>query len=346
MLSNNLKSTLFLFCIIMLMFYSCNQTTTEQKKKIDVSEVALQINLLRFEKDLMTKDSITAESLQLLKVKYGTFFTLFCRKICPIPIDMKNETELIKQLNFFKFDKDVQVIYAKTDSVYPDVTWLKNDLSEMFKHRKHYYPDSLVPEVITFISAFNYAVVTTDSLLLIGLDKYLGSNCEFYPAMNYPMFMTNRLRKEYITANCIQALYQKDYDVDLLKNEMLTQMIYYGKMVYYTDMLAPEMSDTIKLGYSEKQLKWCLDNEDKIWTLLIEQKLLYSTNPRSYLKLINDGPTTQGFPKESPARLGYFVGWQIVKAYMEKHPEITLAQLCNETDAQKILTESGYKPRK
>jgi hypothetical protein len=327
-------------------FYGCNQTTTEQKKKIDVSEVAIEVNLLRFEKDLMTTDSINAENLHQLKAKYGTFFTLFCRKICPIPMDMKNETELIKQLNFFKFDKDIQTISAKTDSVYPNLDWLKVELNEMLKHRKHYYPDSLVPEVITFISAFNYAVVTTDSLLLIGLDKYLGSNCEFYPAMNYPMFMTKRLRKEYITANCIQALYQKDYDVDLLKNEMLAQMIYYGKMVYYTDMMAPEMSDTIKLGYTDKQLNWCYENEDKIWTLLIEQKLLYSTNTRTFLKLINDGPTTQGFPKESPARLGYFVGWQIVKAYMEKHPEITLAQLCAETDAQKILAESSYKPRK
>ena len=346
MLNNNLKSISILFCIITLAFCNCNQNKTEQKKKIDVSEVSLQINLLRFEKDLMSKDSITSSRVQLFKFKYGTFFTLFCRKICPIAIDMKNEGELIKQLNFFKFDKDIQIIFAKTDSVYADITWLKNDLGEMFKHRKHYYPDSLVPQVITFISAFNYAVITTDSLLLIGLDKYLGSSCEFYPAMNYPVFMTNRLRKEYIMANCIQALYQKDYNADDLKNETLAQMIYFGKMIYYTDMLAPEMSDTTKLGYTEKQLKWCFDNEEEIWTLLIEQKLLYATNPRTYLKLINDGPTTQGFPKESPARLGYFIGWQIVKAYMEKHAEITLSQLCKETDAQKILSESGYKPHK
>lgn len=346
MLNNNLKSVLILFPVLILLMCSCNQNTTEQKKKIDVSEVELKVKLLRFEKDLMTKDSITAESLLDLKQKYGTFFNLFCTRICPIPIDIKNEKELIKQLNYFKFDKDIRSIYAKTDSVFPDLAWLNIELNDMFKHRKHYYPDSIVPEVVTFISAFNYAVITTDSLLMIGLDKYLGSKCEFYPAMEYPVFMTNRLRKEYITVNCIQALYQKDYNADVLKNEMLAQMIYYGKMIYYSDMLAPEMNDTLKLGYTDQQLNWCVANEEKIWTLLVEQKLLYSTNPRAFLKLINDGPTTQGFPKESPARLGYFIGWQIVKAYMEKHPEVTLAQLCSENDAQKILTESKYKPHK
>lgn len=329
-----------------LMITACNQNKTDQKKHIDVSEVPLQIQFDRFDKDLMTPDSMNEKSVVALKNKYGTFFTVFCRRISPIPINMSSDTAIANQLNFFKFDKDIKDIYAKTDSLYANADWIKNELQDIFKHRKHYYPSSITPHVITFISAFSYAAFTTDSVLGIGLDKYLGSDCPFYPALNYPNFVSKRLSKEYITSNCIQALYQKDYDLNDVKSDLLSQMMYYGKMIYYTDMLSPDMPDSIKLGYSDAQVKWCIENEENIWTALIEQNILYSTSPRDFLKFVNDGPTTQGFPKESPSRLGYFIGWQIVKTYMEKHPDVTLEQLCKEPDAQKILAESKYKPKK
>jgi len=348
MLSNIFKTRFLVnsFVLSFIFFSGCNQNKTDEKKHIDVSDVALQIQFDRFDNDLMTPDSLNEKSVQALEKKYGSFFTVFCNRICPIPIRMNSDTAIARQLNFFKFDKDIKAIYASTDSLFANLDWLKAELQDVFKHHQHYFPGSITPRVITFISAFNYAAITTDSVLGIGLDKYLGSDCAFYPALNYPNFITKRLRKEYITSNCIQAMYQKDYDINGVKNDLLSQMIYYGKMIYYNDMLAPDMPDSIKLGYSASEVKWCADNESQIWTALIEQKMLYSTNMRDYLKLINDGPTTQGFPKESPSRIGYYIGWQIVKAYMEKHSEITLEQLCKEEDAQKILTESKYKPKK
>ena len=41
-----------------------------------------------------------------------------------------------------------------------------------------------------------------------------------------------------------------------------------------------------------------------------------------------------------------WLGWQIVRKYMEENPKVTLAQLMAEKNAQKILTESKYKPKK
>jgi hypothetical protein len=36
---------------------------------------------------------------------------------------------------------------------------------------------------------------------------------------------------------------------------------------------------------------------------------------------------------------------KIVEAYMNSHPDLTLTDLIKETDAQKILRESRYKPK-
>ena len=59
---------------------------------------------------------------------------------------------------------------------------------------------------------------------------------------------------------------------------------------------------------------------------------------------LNDGPFTSEISQQSPGRLGMWVGWRIVESYMNHHPEVTLADLLAENDAQHILEHSYYKP--
>jgi uncharacterized protein YjaZ len=60
----------------------------------------------------------------------------------------------------------------------------------------------------------------------------------------------------------------------------------------------------------------------------------------------NDGPftTAKDFGNGTAPRIGSYIGWRIVKQYMEKNPKITLAQLLKLVDADDILTKSKYKP--
>jgi hypothetical protein len=62
-------------------------------------------------------------------------------------------------------------------------------------------------------------------------------------------------------------------------------------------------------------------------------------------KFMMDGPFTRGF-EGSPSRLGAWIGWQIVRAYMDKKPEGSMPELFRESEARRILVESGYKPEK
>jgi hypothetical protein len=327
--------------------WQCNTPTSNRPlPPAEVIDSIKPVSVLRFEKDLMDADTLNAVNVLALKIKYGEFLNLFCNRICPIPINMVNDSILAIQLNRFKFDRDIKEIYTSVDSVYPDLNDVAMQLAQVFALQKMYLQQEKPPAVITFLSAFNYAVVTTDTMLLIGLDKYLGSDCPFYPGMNYPAFITKRLRSEYIISNAVNAMFQRDNSIDSVKNELLSHLVYYGKMMQYTAQLMPQLHDTIILGYSKAELDWCVNNETKIWTALIEERLLYSTDPKQYLKLINDGPTTQGFPEGAPARLGYFIGWQIIKAYINKSNAEKMQDWIGENDAQKILSQSQYKPKK
>jgi uncharacterized protein YjaZ len=118
------------------------------------------------------------------------------------------------------------------------------------------------------------------------------------------------------------------------------------KALYFLDVTLPEVKDEFKIGFTAPQLAWSRNNESEIWAFLIEHQLLFSSDPQGVTKMMTDAPFTSGFAAESPGRLGAYMGWQIVRAYMEQADGITLKHLMEDTDAQQILKISRFKPEK
>jgi len=113
------------------------------------------------------------------------------------------------------------------------------------------------------------------------------------------------------------------------------------------DQVLPDVPDSTKIGYTAKQLDWCKKYEPSIWGYLLDENLLYETDYNKIKKFIDVAPFTSGIGENNEAapRLGLYEGWQIVKSYMDKHPDVTLPQLMANTDPQQILTDSKYHPK-
>jgi uncharacterized protein YjaZ len=158
--------------------------------------------------------------------------------------------------------------------------------------------------------------------------------------------MIRKFEKDYMVTDLMRGWLDSEYLNDSVQHSFLNQMIYEGKIMYALELLIPEEDDTLKTGYTAGQLEWSYENEEKTWAFFIEQKLLFSNNAKYYMKYINDGNGTSGFPPNAPAKTGVFIGWQIVRSYMKNNKEITLAQLFKNQNAQDILSKSSYKPTK
>lgn len=344
MINKNIVSSFHLAFLAFFSFgilISCN----ENKNKVDTGKITINARFMRFDNDLFDlQRPVSQAGINNMRKKYPSFFDLFCNKIIHIPAE--NDSILAVNLDLFITDQDVRAIRKKTTEIFAETNNLQEEVIELLKYYHHYFPAKPVPDIVTYISAFNYTIITADSVLGVGLDMYLGKDCEFYPALGLPKYMVDKLSREYMMRDVAKALFQSEYDPDQVSSEFLSQLIYQGKLLYYTDLLLPGANDTLKIGYSKNQLNWCMQNERNIWGFMIENNLLYEKDAARYIRYINDGNSTQGLPKEAPAKLGAWVGWNIVKAYMKKHPEMKVEKLLSETDAQKILTESGYKPAK
>jgi uncharacterized protein YjaZ len=105
------------------------------------------------------------------------------------------------------------------------------------------------------------------------------------------------------------------------------------------------LAENIKIGYSQEQIDWSKKNEANIWAFFIQNNLLYNADYYKIRSFITEAPTTKGF-KNSPPRMTEWIGWQIVKSFMENNKNISIKDLLNLNDAQKILKDSKYKPNK
>jgi hypothetical protein len=98
------------------------------------------------------------------------------------------------------------------------------------------------------------------------------------------------------------------------------------------------------IGYSRKEIQGSREFESLIWSRFIEDQVLFSTSHIIKQKYIGERPKTVEVGEQCPGRIGTWVGWQIVKKYMETHPDVTLPQLMDVSDAAKLFKDSGYKP--
>ncbi|MDQ3190345.1 MAG: hypothetical protein M3Q58_02000 [Bacteroidota bacterium] len=334
---NRLK-IFYSFLVLALLMSSCKN----DRLKIDVSKNNTTVSIFRLEKELFEKKPDYEKHLKLFG-KLGDFYKNYVEiMINAGPI---KDSLTINGLNLFTQDSEIKGVYKDVISEYPDLSGLNAEFSNAFKHYNHYFPNKNIPEVITYISGFNYAIAASDSVLGVGLDMYLGKDYEFYRMIGFPQYKTYSMRNEYITHDAVKGWIATEFEFDPVEKDMLEQIIHHGKIMYIMDAVFPYSEDSLKIGYTKEQLDWCVNNQVNIWSHFIDKQLLFSSNSKEIMTYLNEGPFTPGMPRESPPKLGIWLGWQIVKAYMERQDEVDLEKLL-EAKAPYILKESKYKPRK
>jgi hypothetical protein len=258
------------------------------------------------------------------------------------------DTLNIIQIRNFIMDPFNKSLAEKYNTEYPDLAFVEKDLTTLFGNVKGIDPQFNVPEVYAYVSGLLYEspVQYFDSVMLIGMDMFLGWDCRQYREAGLPVYMTRRMQRQNIVPECARQLAISMIPADLEPKTLLDYMIMHGKVLYAMDRFLPTTPDSLKIGYTSSQFDWISGNEASVWRLFIDQQILYKTDGFINNRFIQDGPFTSGLPEGSPAMLGRWIGWQIVKSYMKKHPETSPGQLFKIGDAQQILSQSGYKPKK
>lgn len=333
---------IYLIFLCVLTFFSCKQGT-----KPDVSNINLDLKIERFDQDLYAgKNKDLAQTDLLLQKKYSLFYNDYIHRMVG---DSNYSGEEI--LSTLYKDQAYTDLNQETDSVFKDIKPIETELTQTFKYIKYYYPQVKVPKFISFVSGFAVQTPIGDNYMGIGLDMFLGKNSKFYRAIvkSVPLYLSRRFSPEYVVPRVTETFAREELFPQRDENHsLLSKMIENGKILYFMDkVLADQVPDTVKIGYTAKQLDWCKTYEGNIWAYFMENNLLFETDYQKIQVFLSEAPFTPGIGEknESAPKLGIWTGWQIVRKYMQENPAVTLQQLMAEKDDQKILTSAKYKPK-
>lgn len=319
--------------LFLLFFTACNSP-----QQVDVSHIpAVPVQIHRYEEAIFSLDP---ENFQAGLQQIQSEFPLF------LGTDLSQEANTQPLFEFIS-DPHLQDLYRDCMLAYPNLQQQEEALTTAAQYLKYHWPNFKMPRVYSYISGLDFStpVHYSDTVLLIPLDQYLGSDFALYPQLGLPRYKINRMNPAAILPDCM-----KEIGASRLPKQtgfrLIDQMIEQGKILYFTEQMLPDTEEHLLMSYSPEQTAWCKANESNLWAFLIDNDLLFTTDIQKTAKLLNDGPFTSYFGHESPARLAHWVGWNIVSAYMQSHSQTSMQDLFNETDAQKILAGSKYKPAK
>lgn len=333
-----------IFCfMVAVTILSCHNNN----KIPDVSNIKINLSIHRFEQGLFSLDTNSLEpGLDQLIAKFPSFGENFLSTI--LNTDPKWPAD--STLNYVKsFISSYRPVYDTAEKVFKDFTPYEEEIKKGLQFVHFYFPTYKTPsKIITYIGPLDgYGDILDEDAFIIGLHQHLGKNYSQYKTTwvqeTYPDYLSNRFEPDYIAINCMKNIVTDIYPEKLEDKTLIVQMVEKGKRLYMLSKLLPYTAENKLIGYTEEQLKGCYDHEAAIWNLFIQNNFLQTIDYNVTKNYIGEGPKTAELGDASPGNIGSFAGWQIVKKYMGKHPDIPLKQLM-ETDAEKIFSDAKYKP--
>ena len=256
-----------------------------------------------------------------------------------------NEQELAASLPQLATNAALQQLGRETAAAFPDSAALRRDLGEVFRRVHYYFPDFRTPPAVTYVSGFLAKdIYVNDSLLVVSLDWFVGPKASKRPDL--PQYMLRRYTPAGLMPLLAQDVSSKYNRHELTANTMLDAMIHAGKSLYFASQVLPCAPDSVLMGYTQREMVGLEGNEGRVWGHFLEKNLLYSTTPFLLQKYVGERPNVPEIDKTCPGRVGQWVGLQIIRKYVAEHPTVTLARLMAERNAQRILNDSHYRPKR
>ena len=308
----------FLFFLIVISTLSCNDSNNHD----------IEIELERFE------DIFFASDINSLNNVKNDFPFLF-------PAQFEDQIWIDRLTDTIQNE-----IYNEVKKSFSDFSSQKNSVQDFYGNYLKYDSSYKIPRVITLTTDVDYRkkIILTDSLLLIGLDNYLGENHFFYTS--FPKYIQSSFNKENIIIDIAKEYAKEAVIKEKVDNyTFIEKIINQGKILYFTSIMLPKEEPSRIIGYSSLDFQWALENEKDIWSNFSENNYLFKSDKNLETRFIKLAPFSKFYlsiDNQSPSMIGKYIGWQIVKSFM-KNNSLSLNELV-QSNPMYIYNNSKYKP--
>lgn len=306
-------------------FFSCENESKEAK---EIEKISIDLKITRFDQKFA---EVTEENLPALKSEFPYLF----------PESFTDSMWIAKATDTIQ-----QELNEEVEMAFSNFSEEEDGLISLFQHVKYYFPSFKVPQVITITSEVDYRnkVLLAPDYLFISLDTYLGKDHPFY--LGLQEYLKKNFEKEQILPDVASEI-AKLYVPKPEAKTFLAHLLYYGKLLYLQDVFLPKIEDFRKIGYTSEELDWAKTNEEQVWRYFVERELIFDSDTNLYSRFLYPAPFSKFYLEldaESPARLGQYIGWQMIRQYMYKN-EVSVQEMLT-TNTETIFNKANYKPKK
>ncbi len=295
----------------------------------------VDIKLERLENELFESDS--QEDVVTFINRHPSFSDLF--------LDLKDyPNSSILADKIFKLTQDpfIDTLYSEAKAAYNDFDDIETTVGDAIGRMKTLFPEMPVPKVQTAVTGLYRDLYISDTLVIVGLDFFIGENATYKP-LDIPEYILSKYNRENLPVTIIKFL-SGGYVSKGKKETLLSEMIDFGKTYYLLSRLMPCTPDSLIISYTPEEMKTIGKNQAIIWANFVENEVLYETSHITKRKFLGERPNVYEISRDCPGRIGAWVGWQIVESYMDNN-SISIQELISERDNDKIFRLSGYKPK-
>lgn len=358
----SIKLSIFFWISILfsLSLGSCNVTTNETPRYIpDTKGMEETVTIERFEQDLFALDTNQIETgLTALKNKYPAFALPFLQTVLRVP-SLEAEPSVVKGYLGYAPARET---YQKVQEEFKTMPLVQEQLNSLATHFAYYKLNTNVPitTAYTHLCEYSYDRAIGDGYVPLPLDMALGQGYPAYTLAKIPLYQQRTLNREHLVAKAAYAI-AEDVVTSMTQTKssfMIDYMLQEGKKFYITDILLPQVADSIKFSFSSQQMSYCQRGELELYEHLNDQELLYSDKSKLFSKYITAGPFNPAL--SLPGNSGTWLGYRMVLAYANQqrkllqktNPKLSareidqqvLQQIITENDPQQYL--QTYKPQK
>ncbi|MEY4602714.1 MAG: hypothetical protein RIT43_6 [Bacteroidota bacterium] len=307
--------SLFLWFSCLGLFVSCSYNPFE----VDITNVKTGIGYLNLD-SMLVKTSPNDIPLMNERCKFelGELYAYqlgYCFRFAN-----DADTTVQKGLSLYFSDPGIQIIERELGSQFSSVAEYNKAIDDGFRRLKVHFPKMKVPKKVVYLnSLLNFSVFSTGEQIGVGLEWHLGPDSKWLkklPEQLTPQWKKEAMLKEYIARDAIVS-WLETHIVPKTDGDLASEMVRWGKIIYFLQAAFPGSEPHSLLRYTPKEYEWAIENEQNIWDYLIKQNMLFKINDLNERNLLSEGPFTPGIQEKSPDRLGQFVGYKMVKKYMD-----------------------------
>ena len=318
-----------LFTLICLAFFfiSCDKDSCDASRDVEALKEEVRIEKLH-----IPISNIENQKEAELFLSENQILAQYLAKV-------SNPTSLLLYTSEKKYDTLKLVIREELSNEV--ISTVEKDLTGAFAYLKYYYPDFKNPELKTVFTGFGPILLTFEqNQIFIGAEYFTS----FKPSLqDLPLYLFRHFMPKNIAPKIVMEYARKfeGYDEDDLT--VLNEMIAWGKEYYFTSQMIPCIADTLLLERTGEEIRLLEQNKNHVWKHFVTNQLFYKTDRNTKRIYLDPRPKTIEVSDNAPGMIGRWLGYEIVKSYMENN-DITLQALMKEPDAKKIFSQSGFKP--